>query len=222
MPPSSLDRLMRYNVEFPMMFKLSEGHRYSKCMHCGVLEFIAEEGKVFVPQWMMDNLGIAPGDEITLQNVTLPIGSYVKFQPENDSFLNVADQKVVLETVLRDFSCLTKGDKVAVYYNGTQYNLFVKELKPANAVNIVECDLYLDNEAPEGYKEQISKGKKDTDSTETASVNQEVQNNLEAYMKGQMSKKFTAFSGMGNRSYGKKVDKEKTEEFPITTGISDH
>ena len=94
----------------------------------------------------------------------------------------------------------------------TQYNLFVKELKPANAVNIVECDLYQDIEAPNGYKEQISKGKKDTDSTETASVNQEVQNNLEAYMKGQVSKKFTAFSGMGSRADGKEVDKEKTED----------
>ena len=153
MPPSSLERLLRFNSGSPMMFKASKGVDSPKCTHCGVLEFTADEGEVLFPEWMMDNLGVEYGDEITLRNVTLPIGSYVKFQPENDSFLKIDDQKAVLETALRDFSCLTKGDKVAVFYNDVQYNLFVKELKPADAVNIVECDLHLDIEAPEGYKE---------------------------------------------------------------------
>ena len=138
MPPSSLDQLLRFNVEFPMMFKASKDVNSSKCMHCGVLEFISGEGTVFPPLWMTGNLDISAGEEITLENVTLPTGSYVTFQPENDSFLKVADPKAVLETALRDFSCLTKGDRVAVYYNGAQYNLLVKELKPANAANIPE------------------------------------------------------------------------------------
>ena len=66
MPPSSLDLLMRYNVEFPMMFKRRQLFK----VHCGVLEFISGEGTVFVPQWMMDNLDISAGEEITLENVT--------------------------------------------------------------------------------------------------------------------------------------------------------
>ena len=30
----------------------------SRTTHCGVLEFVADEGKVYIPYWMMQNLGM--------------------------------------------------------------------------------------------------------------------------------------------------------------------
>ena len=44
MPPSALDQLSRLNVQYPMLFKLTNPAT-SRTTHCGVLEFIADEGK---------------------------------------------------------------------------------------------------------------------------------------------------------------------------------
>ena len=41
----------RLNIVYPMLFKLTNTNakRYT---HCGVLEFVADEGKVFIPHWV--------------------------------------------------------------------------------------------------------------------------------------------------------------------------
>ena len=50
LPASALDQLTRRNIEFPMLFQLSNGDNKT---HSGVMEFSAEEGKCYVPHWMM-------------------------------------------------------------------------------------------------------------------------------------------------------------------------
>lgn len=47
----------------------------------------------------------------------------------------------VLENCLRNFSCLTNGDVIAIKYNSKVYELCVLETKPGNAVIIIECDM---------------------------------------------------------------------------------
>jgi len=49
MPASALDRLSRLNVAYPMMFRVTYGERVT---HCGVLEFSAPEGIVYLPSWV--------------------------------------------------------------------------------------------------------------------------------------------------------------------------
>ena len=44
MPPSALDQLTRLNIVYPMLFKLTNPAT-SRTTHCGVLEFIADEGE---------------------------------------------------------------------------------------------------------------------------------------------------------------------------------
>jgi Ubiquitin fusion degradation protein UFD1 len=55
LPPSALDALARMNVEYPMLFEL-RNDAIGKKTHCGVMEFSAEEGRCYVPFWMMQNL----------------------------------------------------------------------------------------------------------------------------------------------------------------------
>ena len=45
LPPSALDQLTRLNIVYPMLFKLTNTAS-SRTTHCGVLEFVADEGKV--------------------------------------------------------------------------------------------------------------------------------------------------------------------------------
>ena len=41
------------HIEYPMLFKV-ENRRNSRSTHCGVLEFIADEGMVYMPYWVCE------------------------------------------------------------------------------------------------------------------------------------------------------------------------
>lgn len=51
MPPSALEHLTRLNINYPMLFKLSN-KKTNHVTHCGVLEFVADEGNVYLPLWV--------------------------------------------------------------------------------------------------------------------------------------------------------------------------
>ncbi|XP_037952646.1 ubiquitin fusion degradation protein 1 homolog, partial [Teleopsis dalmanni] len=121
--------------------------------HAGVLEFVADEGKCYIPYWMMDNLILEEGDTLTVENVSLPVATFSKFQPHSTDFLDITNPKAVLENALRNFACLTAGDVIAIKYNKKIYELCVLETRPGNAVTIIECDMNVEFEAPVGYKE---------------------------------------------------------------------
>ncbi|BFF98055.1 ubiquitin fusion degradation protein 1 homolog [Drosophila madeirensis] len=152
MPPSALDTLTRLNVEYPMLFKLSNNKK-TRSSHAGVLEFVADEGKCYLPYWMMHNLLLEEGNILSIESVSLPVATFSKFQPHSTDFLDITNPKAVLENALRNFACLTKGDVIAIKYNKKIYELCVLETRPGNAVSIIECDMNVEFEAPVGYKE---------------------------------------------------------------------
>jgi ubiquitin fusion degradation protein 1 len=51
MPTSALDKLSRLHITYPMLFELHNGQK-QRMTHAGVLEFVAEEGKVYLPNWV--------------------------------------------------------------------------------------------------------------------------------------------------------------------------
>lgn len=67
MPPSALDTLTRLNINYPMLFKLLNKKK-NTYTHCGVLEFIADEDKIYIPYWV-----IIIFDVIILTNIILYI-----------------------------------------------------------------------------------------------------------------------------------------------------
>ncbi|CAN1261595.1 Ubiquitin recognition factor in ER-associated degradation protein 1 [Linum perenne] len=136
MPPSALDRLASLHIDYPMLFEL-RNDATERVSHCGVLEFIAEEGMIYMPYW--------------LKNVTLPKGTYVKLQPHTKDFLDITNPKAILETTLRNYSCLTTGDSIMVSYNNKKYYIDIIESKPAKAITIIETDF------EEGPEETVSK-----------------------------------------------------------------
>lgn len=50
----------RLNIVYPMLFKLSN-KKQNRTTHCGVLEFVADEGRIYIPYWMMQNLMLDEG-----------------------------------------------------------------------------------------------------------------------------------------------------------------
>ncbi|KAB5541504.1 hypothetical protein DKX38_014478 [Salix brachista] len=152
MPPSALDRLASLHIDYPMLFEL-QNNAAERVSHCGVLEFIAEEGMIYMPYWMMENLLLQEGDTVRVKNVTLPKGKYVKLQPHTKDFLDISNPKAILETTLRNYSCLTTGDSIMVAYNNKKYYIDIIETKPSNAITIIETDCEVDFAPPLDYKE---------------------------------------------------------------------
>lgn len=51
LPPSALDKVSKLHVQWPIMLELINGAQ-QKHTHAGVLEFVAEEGRAYIPQWV--------------------------------------------------------------------------------------------------------------------------------------------------------------------------
>lgn len=159
MPASCLDILARLNISYPMLFELTNIANGRKT-HSGVLEFVAPEGNVFLPYWMMINLYLEPGDVIQIRSVNMKKGTHVTFRPQTDNFLKLQNPKVILEKKLRYFSALTKGDTIVIKHANKQYNIDVIDVKPGNAISIIETDLNTEFVKPLDYKDiEIEKPK---------------------------------------------------------------
>jgi len=206
MPPSALDRLASLHIEYPMLFEL-HNDATQRISHCGVLEFVAEEGMIIMPYWMMQNMLLQEGDTVHVKNATLPKGTYVKLQPHTTDFLDISNPKAILEKTLRNFSCLTTGDSIMVAYNNKQYYIDIVETKPASAVSIIETDCEVDFAPPLDYKEP----EKPRQPTVLASKAPAEDGNTAA----EDEPKFKPFTGFGKRLDGK-ASKLQASEVPST------
>eukprot|EP00887_Chlorella_sp_A99_P006719 scaffold3.g6719.t1 len=133
LPPSALDRLAQLHIENPMLFQVENRHD-GRTTHCGVLEFIADEGMVYLPYWMMQ-------------------GTFVRLQPHSKDFLDISNPRAVLETTLRSFSCLSVGDTIPINYNNKKYFIDIVEAKPQPAISVIETDCQVDFAPPLDYVE---------------------------------------------------------------------
>jgi ubiquitin fusion degradation protein 1 len=194
-----------------MLFRIT--NPIHNCLtHCGVLEFLpTSEPCCYLPHWMMHHLLLQEGDQLQVQSVTsLPTATFARFQPRSKDFLDITNPKAVLEKQLRNFSCLTKDDLISINYLDRIYELFVLELKPSDAVTIIECDMEVDFAPPTDYVEP--------------KINKQQQVPLPSIPKN--STTFMPFHGQGNRLNGKMKTNGKEEgnqmEIPLTRGIPNY
>ncbi|KAI0724000.1 ubiquitin fusion degradation protein UFD1-domain-containing protein [Cerioporus squamosus] len=154
MPPSALANLTNMDLESPWMFKLRNPANPAASTHGGVLEFIAQEGCVHLPAWMMQTLRLNEGDPIRVTGCELPKGKLVKLQAQTVDFLEISDPKAVLEQCLRNFSALTQGDIIEISYNSIVFGLLVMETQPGGeGISVLDTDLEVDFAPPVGYVE---------------------------------------------------------------------
>ncbi|XP_021738734.1 ubiquitin fusion degradation protein 1 homolog [Chenopodium quinoa] len=205
MPPSALDRLASLHIDYPMLFELRNDGA-NRVSHCGVLEFIAEEGMIYMPYWMMENMLLQEGDIVRVKSVSLPKGTYVKLQPHTQDFLDISNPKAILETTLRNYSCLTSGDSIMVAYNNKKYYIDIIETKPSHAISIIETDCEVDFAPPLDYKEPerpaVSAPGKAPAQDEEIPVEEP---------------KFNPFTGVGRRLDGKPAQQAPS---PASTSVS--
>lgn len=152
LPQSALHKLTMLNIRYPMLFKISTTNT-NKFTHSGVLEFTADEGRCYLPDWMMNTLGISAGTVVKIETTDLPQGNFVKLEPQSTDFLEITDPKAVLENALRNFTTLTVGDIIELNYNKHIYQIKILEVKPESpgGICVIETDLVTDFAPPVGY-----------------------------------------------------------------------
>ena len=236
LPPSALDRITRAQIDdFPMAFEATNA-KEGKSTHCGVLEFVADEGVVYLPYWMMQNLLLGEGDVVKFSYAaSLPKGTYVKLRAQTSDFLDISNPKAVLETTLRQYTCLTVGDTFVIHYNDKKYYVDVVEAKPGNAISVVDTDCevdfappldYVDPYGPDNTKFEdtnsgvinpgdraaaTTKTTKDEDGDATGTTTGEATENAGA------PKTFLAFASGGRRLDGKAVTDVAPKEIEVPT-----
>jgi ubiquitin fusion degradation protein 1 len=147
LPQSLLAELIQWNTEDPMIFRL-QAQRSERVTHVGVIEFTAEEGKCYLPHWLMQNLALQEGDVVQLETASLPKARYVKLQPHLTEFTQMTNPRAVLETRLRHYTALTEGDEIAIEYNGKMFWLTVIACEPASAVCVTDTDVSVEFAPP--------------------------------------------------------------------------
>ncbi|KAH8178044.1 ubiquitin fusion degradation protein UFD1 domain-containing protein [Sarocladium implicatum] len=155
LPPSALDKVSKLHVQWPLLMEMINGEK-GKQSHAGVLEFIAEEGRAYIPQWMMVTLNMDVGDMIQIRTTSLELAKMVKLQPQSVNFLEISDPKAVLEKAFRNFATLTKGDVFNFEYNDEIYDVAVLDVKPETdrmGVCMIETDVSVEFAPPVGYVE---------------------------------------------------------------------
>ncbi|ETL26350.1 hypothetical protein L916_19957 [Phytophthora nicotianae] len=162
LPPKILVDLQCLKIPTPLIFMVRaagqdnqpEGDLAISSQYCSVQEFSSPDGQVFVPYWLMQNLGVREGGSVVVTSVVnLPRGVYCRLQPETTSFLDLAAEigpKLLMETALRRYSVLSTGSTIVIEYGSVRYNVRVVELKPAPVVSLCgDVDLETDFMPPE-------------------------------------------------------------------------
>ncbi|KAI3404381.1 UFD1 [Candida oxycetoniae] len=228
LPPSALNKLTMLHIRYPMLFELTN-EQGNLTTHSGVLEFTSEEGRCYIPQWMMNTLQLQPGGLIKISNCDLPLGKFVKIEPQSVDFLDITDPKAVLENVLRKFSTLSVNDVIEVNYNDSIYGIKVLEVKPDSTnrgICVVETDLETDFAPPVGYVEPEF-----TPKSTTSSSQQQQQQSINSTSVNQgagaatMAKSInyaqivsdavnggSKFSGSGQKLSGKKIENDRSSK----------
>jgi len=159
LPDSVLQSLLARDIQYPMLFKL-QVEETKKSVYCGVTEFTAPQNVIYLPQWMMDQLGIVEGQQVQLFNVMLQLGTYLLIRPHTYKFVEkYSDPKTILEQHITKYATLTRGTTIKICVDGEVWSFDIVELKPSRAVCILNTDLKLDFDEPLDIKEYEAKVK---------------------------------------------------------------
>ena len=163
LPSSALNELyplISSKNKDPMIFCLKNG---SKMTYCGVLEFVAEEGLCYVPNWMFKMLKfLEPGSPCTVALVTDlkkkfgHVRHMVKLQPHQTKFIDMENPRAILEYQLRNFTCLHEGDTISIQVFNEKFEIDILEITPKNeygAICIIDADVNVDFAPPLDYVE---------------------------------------------------------------------
>ena len=177
---------------------------------CGVHEFTASPGICHVPYHIMEDLGIQEGQNIEIEKVAPPQGTYIKLRPHKTAFIELSDPKAILEKILsEDYPVVTRGQTIAVNYKelGKVFRIDIVETKPAEVISIINTDINVDFDEPLDYVSPPPSPPQPTAPHPSPAINPasppisppSIENKKINYSKLQKTGVFIPFSGTGHR-----------------------
>jgi len=156
LPPSMLHKINEMdNVEYPLFFKIINPIcEFGRV--CAVHEFTAMEGVTNVPYYIMEDLGIAEGSQVSIEYINPPQGSYLKLKPHETAFINLSNPKVILEHIMsKDYPVVSKGETIVLNYKDLDktFRIDIVDCQPSETIKIIDTDVNLDFDTPYDYVE---------------------------------------------------------------------
>ena len=140
LPVDAMKRLVDAEIPSPYQFRIYTAARE---LYVGVIQFTANDKLIYVPDWMIDFLGIEDGGRINIVSVTVPKATRVRFEV-SDEFLKTSNPKVVVEVKLRPHMNLRLDQVIRFDYAKRKFKMRVVELEPAAVCSIVDADVELE------------------------------------------------------------------------------
>lgn len=213
LPESMLFELTKDNhdsLEQKLYFKVANKEtQYGEV--CGVHEFSAPPGVVYLPYHIMESCALQEGNTVKVDLVSPPKGNFMKIRLHNSKeFSKLSNPKVVLEKIIsRDYPVVTQGQTIALNYTDLNkvFMIDIVETRPSEIIEIINTDINvdfdkaLDYEEPPPKKEEVkeewvpplNKNVKINQDISGSSIHQN--RNINKYKK---TDGFVAFSGKGN------------------------
>ena len=144
-------RKAQSEAKSPFLFEI-RNPKTNKKIYGSVLEFVAPEGMVFLPDWMLHAIDAPASTLVDVKVVDLPKATYAKLRPVNyEEFKKLPNARDLLESKLRSFFTLMKGSTISVHHSGEDYIFQVVDLKPKEAVCILNADLNTEFDLPKDH-----------------------------------------------------------------------
>jgi len=112
--------------------------------------FAQQDSAIFMPNWMLRQLFLRPGDEVRVRVVNLPLCGFVRLQPHTQDFYDAVGEhpQAALQTALAPMPALTAGLSVPVELPGgaagivaRRMRIFVARLEDADGNEVLAAKL---------------------------------------------------------------------------------
>lgn len=104
------------------------------------LDFRSPENYIFLPRWLMTDLGLQANDLVDISMVRIKLAELVVVQPLSLDWDKLIEQhgdpKSLLEHELSRYSSLTSKSTIVLNINGKEYPFYVKDTKAEGGVSV--------------------------------------------------------------------------------------
>jgi len=118
--------------------------------YCGVQDFTADEGLVYLPNHLLDQLAINGCDVVNVKYINnVPKGEFVVIEPLNKEIFDIKDLDKYLEKVISGYCVLYQNQVINFKYEDNNYKILIKKIKAVddietNLIDVVNTDLFFD------------------------------------------------------------------------------